>query len=193
MPNFKCTWFFQDTTYNVGFTETWWADAADHDSAEALVHNYVAKRMDLAQDTTFFVNLRIAKTDTPRDSKYYPPASSTPGTINSGSFPVAGVWDCLLIRRDVATYNRFGHIFMHLVPRGIFTGRLYTGILATTPTWLVRYAAWNNEVTGGSYQLRFKSGSTFAYAACVTALQRYRTERRLGRPSDPLRGRRAIA
>jgi hypothetical protein len=190
MANFKCTWFFEDHTYNYGWTESWFVSATDADSANLSVTNYDAKRQAIMMDTSYLVNFRVTNTDAGRDSRFYPITGSGQGTIPTTGNPVAGVWDCLLIRRDRSIGDVLGHMFLHSVPAGIFSGRNYLNGTGTPAAWYTAFTAFKTEVTGGIYLLRKEAGPGTIYVPCTTITPMRRTERRVGRPSDPLRGRR---
>lgn len=194
MATYKITYFFGSSKYNIGWTENWWTSATDAASALATTSSYYTPRKNVLGDDFAIDAHRASNVDSPRDSLYVT-ATSFPilGTVALATYPLAGVWDCLLVRRDIGTNNLIGHMFMHGVPAGIFVGRT----LANPPTpsgWTGLFNAFGTEVTGGNYLLRKKTApTTYTYSQCTTLLQVRRTERRLGRPFDPLHGRRSVA
>ena len=193
MPTFRATWFFQDVTYGYGWTENWWVSATDAPTASVNVTNYASKRLAFMMDTAQWTELRISNIDPPRDSYFVAPASAAFGSIAHATINPAGVWDTLLIRRDIAGNTLLGHQFLHSVPAAIFNGRIYNAGGLPIATWLTPYSAWQTEVQSGTYLLKKKSGSSFVYQACAAITSIRRTERRVGRPFDGLRGRRLTA
>lgn len=193
MATFKGTWFYTNTVYNVGWTENWYITATDAPTAYTLTSNYPTVRKNLAITTTLAQYVRISNIDHPRDS-LITNLNALAGTIVEATYPIAGVWDVLLCRRDVATWNYFNKINFHLVPAFVFVGRIYGPTGAGAAAWNTAFTAYQTEVESGPYVVhRFSPPSTILYAPCQNFTARYRTERRLGRPSDPLRGRRATA
>lgn len=193
MATFKNTWFFSDATYNVGWTESWYVTAADVNAAYTATSNYPSVRKALLMNTSTINYVRCANIDHPRDS-LITTLVGIAGTIVSATYPLAGVWDVLLCRRDVNTWNYFNGLFMRFVPGFVFAGRLYNPTGAGAAAWNTAFTAMQTEVVSGPYLVRkFSPPSSFIYSPCTKFIFRYRTERRLGRPSDPLRGRRATA
>jgi hypothetical protein len=194
MPTFRCTWFFTSDKYQVGWTENWWTTATDAPTASGLVSNYKVVRAALLSDAAKIITVRIASVDHPRDSFFAPTGYPVAGGIAEATYPLAGVWDALLCRRDLAFYNLLGHIFLHFVPAGIFVGRVYTPGSGTPSSWPSAFTAFGNEITvGGPYLLRKSTGGVITYPQCTYFNGQRRTERRLGRPFDALHGRRLVA
>ena len=191
MAIYKATWFGQDNTYQVGWTENWWLNAASASAAYAAVSGYTTARLPLMMNTAFFTFVRIANVDHPRDSQVTN-LSPTVGSIVSATYPPAGPWDSLLVRRDAAANSVFGHMFLRSVPQAIFTGRTYVGSVSA-PVWSPAYTTFQTAVTSGVYLLRQLISGTPSYPPCTQFIPMRRTERRIGRPFDALRGRRATA
>jgi hypothetical protein len=193
MAVFKGTWFYYDTEDTVGWTETWWGNASDFTSAVALFNGYAPVRQALMYSTSFITQVRISNVDSPRDSLIIPTAGLN-GPWVTATTPRAGIWDCLLLRRDAVANNVFGHLFLHLIPAGVFVGRTYGPVAPVSTSWNPAFAAFQAYVTAGNLLLRKRvPPAAPTYPPCTQCIPRYRTERRLGRPSDPLRGRRAVA
>jgi hypothetical protein len=193
MPYFKATWFFTDIIDTVGWTENWWVFTTDAAAALTVVSNYATVRAALLLDSTSITAIRVSSVGMPRDSLYLGTGLPVAGTIGRISNPLAGVWDVLLCRRDVANNNLLGHMSLHMVPGSIFAGRVYVPGGASSIGWAAKFTAFGVEVTNGNYLLRQKSGVTWGYIPCTTFLGVRRSERRLGRPFDGLRGRRLVA
>jgi len=194
MADFRATWFFNDAVDNVGWTENWWISATDAPSALAIVANYQVVRSNLLLDSSAITAIRICNVNAPRDSYYDPTGLPVAGTIARATYPLAGVWDCLLCRRDSALNNVLGHLFLHMVPAAIFTGRVYNPGAVSGVGWIAKFAAFVAEVTGGGYLLRTNpAGGPITYPVTNVFLGLRRSERKLGRPFDALRGRRAVA
>jgi hypothetical protein len=194
MANYKATIFFRDTTYNIGWTETWWLSATDPETALTQLANYPTVRKALLMSTSSMVAIRVSNVDHGRDSTYQTTGFPIAGTVNSTTYPIAGVWDCLLCRRDNNLGNTLGHVFLRTVPAGIFLGRDYAPGNISAIGWVAAFAAFVTEVTSGTYFMKDKlSGGGFGYQLCTQFVGMRRTERRLGRPFDALRGRRAVA
>lgn len=189
MPTYKVTYVFADNVNGVGWSEGWWAQGADAVSAGATQGNYPTVRLPLLMDTARITAIRVSNVDKPRDSVYLVLGSNPVGTIPSATRKAAGVWDCLLVKRDVTAGTLQGHMFLRMVPGDIFTGRLYTGQNLPPANWQTMFTAWVTELTGGAYFLRKKAGGITTYVACQAVTPERRTERKLGRPFDALRGR----
>jgi len=195
MATYKMTFFLQNSVDNTGWTENWWTLATDAVTALGNVNNYLTVRAATLLDSCSIVALRACNVDTPRDSLYLGTSLPIAGTIARATYPAAGTWDCLLCRRDITLNNLIGHMFMHGVPAAIFTGRAYTPAAVSGLNWVVKFANFVTELTSGPYYLRKKQTGPppFTYGECVTFLGIRRTEHKLGRPFDALRGRRAVA
>lgn len=194
MATFKVTWFFEDNTDLTGWTENWWVSATSAADALTTVNGYKVARTNLLLDTTTLNAVRACSIDPTRDSTFDTASLPMQGTIPRATYPSAGVWDCLLCRRDISSGVILGHMFMHQVPAGIFVGRAYDPALISALGWVAKFAAFVTEVTGGNYLLRSRTGGgSVVYTVCTTFTGLRRTERRLGRPFDALRGRRAVA
>lgn len=193
MAFYKATWFLQSNPYAVGWTENWWVSASTAVDALANVANYKTVRAALLSDQAQITTLRVSNVDPPRDSLFDSTGLPLAGGILAASFPIAGVWDALLCRRDITLNTLLGHMFMHFVPANIFTGRAYNPGGGSGESWATKFAAFQTEVTSGAYFLREKGVSGFNYLPCSTFFGQRRTEHKLGRPSDGLRGRRAVA
>jgi hypothetical protein len=190
MPTYKTTWFFDDPTYNIGWTESWWCNGTNASSAQATVALYGSKRLACLMDTSRLVNTRCSMVGKPRDATYFAPSSAIHGSIPSAGNPLAGVWDCLLCHRDIDASTVLGHFFMHMVPASIFQGRLFLFASALPAAWLTAYLAFQTEITSGAYYLRTKSAGNVVYVSCTRFGGDRRTTRKLGRPFDALHGRR---
>lgn len=194
MPNFRCTWYFTSSEYQVGWTETWWTTATDAPTADTAVQHYRTTRAALLSDAASIVALRISSVDHARDSYYSTYSFPVVGGIAEATYPIAGVWDALLLRRDTLSYNVLGHMFMHFVPAGIFTGRVYTPTVVSGIGWAAKIAAFNTEIIAlSAYLLRKNTAGVITYPSCQYLQPLRRTERRLGRPFDALHGRRLVA
>lgn len=193
MAKFKMTWFFEDSVDSVGWSENWWVEAADNVTAISDVSAYSALRAALLLDSSSIVAVRACNVDGRRDSYFQQSGLPVNGTIVRATYPLAGVWDCLLCRRDVVTSDQLGHMFLHIVPAGIFIGRKYVPGNVTGIGWIAKFNAFDAEVTSGTYLLRQVRPTFTLYPPCTYFAGIRRTERRLGRPFDALRGRRAVA
>jgi hypothetical protein len=192
MPNFRVTGFYQDTTDLVGWSETWIVQAADAPTAANQYASVQTLANPLRFTTTSITAVRSSNIDAPRDSFYPVLGSGTAGTISRATHPPAGVWDTLLFRWDAASNNFFNKKFFHEVPGDIFNGRVYVGNAAYWNTPFAAYIAALVSPSNGIMVRKRQAGvPVFAALSAVTPLRR--TERRLGRPFDALRGRRAIA
>lgn len=195
MPNWHVTFFYTDTLENVGWTENWWYSGTLSTSVTADAITYAQARMLLAMDTSFLNQIRVCNVDPPRDSLYLDLTGVTglQGNYNHTTVPPAGLGDALLIRRDVATRNLFGHIFLRSTPAAIFNGRTYPS--AALPTgWATNFAAFVALFTPTSnWLLRQLVAGVVTYPSVRVFIPIRRTTRRVGRPFDSLRGRRAIA
>lgn len=190
MPEFKATLFFQNPTNSTGWTENWYLNSGSYLSAEASVVAYIAARVACLLDTTSITAVRIANVDPPRDSQLFTLVAGNQGTIVSATYPSAGVWDCLLVSLQNASFNLFGHLFMHDVPAGIFVGRTYVPNSVPAIGWVAKKTALDAAIVAAAFQ-RKKKGPTYEVITSSPGLRR--TEHRLGRPFDTLRGRRSVA
>ena len=195
MATWHVTFFFTDTLENTGWTENWWYTSTLASGVTADAITYAQARMLLAMNTSFLNQIRVSNVDPPRDSLYIDLSAVTglQGNYDHTTVPAAGLGDALLIRRDVLTQNLFGHMFLRSVPAGIFTGRTYPG--SPLPTgWGTNFAAFRALFTPTSnWLLRQVVGGVVTYPGCRVFIPIRRTTRRIGRPFDSLRGRRAIA
>jgi len=194
MAIFKATWFFTSSKYQVGWTENWWTSAVDAPTAAGQVANYKNVRKALLSDAAQITQVRLASVDHPRDSYFDTIGVPVTGTLAEATYPIAGVWDALLIRRDVNAYNFLGHLFLHFIPAGIMVGRVYTPASGTPASWPSAFTSYGNEIAAaGAYLLRKNTAGVITYPPCTFLIGLRRTERRLGRPFDALHGRRSVA
>lgn len=194
MPQYKATWFFTSQKYAVGWSESWYTNANDPIVAQTNVANYLPKRIACLSDAALCQALRIARDGAPRDSTFMAFSTANVGLYPEATNPIAGVWDCLLCRRDVFDGSLLGHFFMRFVPAGIFNGRLYVEKTTSPATWESAFKAFGTEVTNGNYEI-FKAATPIAgdFVAPFSFQGVRRTERKIGRPFDLLRGRRRAA
>jgi len=192
MAKFKCTFVMQDTLWDTGFTHTWWVDEEDSSVALTTVYPYWQKLRALISDTIFLTDLRASNVDPPRDSEHRGPSTGEEhGTIDHTTTPILTYSEALLVRRDQATGNVFGHSFLHGVPIAEFTGRKYT---PPAGTWLTAFQALVTLVTNTQFLLRkVGAGGAITYPICGRYIGMRLTKHAVGRPFDLLRGRRRIA
>lgn len=194
MPFFRVTWVFKDQTYDVGWSETLLVQATDANDADTQSSGYHTKRLALTYAHVLAQFKRVCNIDHPRDSRIFPFPTSTTGILNEATNPMAGLFDVLVCRRDVAAGTFLGRMFMRMVPMGIFIGRIYSESGSMIPpNWNADILSFSTEVASGKYYLNKKSGASYAPVAITNFLPEYRGERKLGRPFDRLRGRRAVA
>jgi hypothetical protein len=195
VPTAKITAFFRDSLNNIGWTENWYS-ASSGDSITFLNNwdsSILAPRKALANDTIFIDALRMSLVDHPRDSVILSPVVNNQGTVVSATHKPVGPWDALLIRQESTTYNVFSHTFLRGTNVDIYNGRTYL----STGTWPAAYKvlldAYYNALVAGTALLRKNTGGTITYPPLNSWAYLRRTERKAGRPFDPLRGRRAVA
>jgi hypothetical protein len=193
MATYKITFVFGSSVNAVGWTENWWVNAADANAAVNSVTNYLTVRKALMLDTAAITNIRASNIDKNRDGILASVGGAT-GIIPSATQPPAGIWDCLLCRRDDATHTAIGHMFLHLVPSVIFNGRVYVPNPAGYAAWAAAMTAFQTEVKNGTYLVRKRTApNTYSYVPCGFFDGTRRTSRKLGRPFDALHGRRQVA
>lgn len=179
---------------NVGWSESFYDNASSLSVATSDFTTLMTNRTGIMLATTVSDGYRISNVDHPRDGVVSgPPAGTTPGLLTGPGFTPAGVWDCLLVRLDVAGLTAFNKRFLHMMPAQVFLGRTYLGAAAPAP-WPANMALWLNLLAAGTiWQVRKVVAGSPVYTPITQAVPQRRTERRLGRPFDTLRGRRAIA
>lgn len=192
MPFVKTTWFFRDSVNNVGWTESWWSNSTDTPTASAAFTGVIPARLALLEDTCFLDFQRCSNVDHPRDS-YVTVATTTQGTVSHVTHPAAGPWDAMLIRREAASNDVFGKIFMHGVQLDLFLGRALNIGNAAYTAWLLAFSSYITALQGIPALLRKVVAGTPTYPALSRAVTVRRTEHKVGRPFDGLRGRRAVA
>jgi hypothetical protein len=192
MPQYKVTFFFQDNTNQTGWTESWWSTNTDGVSALTAWNPTFTARLALLMNYCQITEVRVANVDHPRDSIYAGYAPGT-GTISNTSHPGCGPWDALLVRRDVAPLTLFGHVFMRGIPQAIFTGRVYGSADSYMATWTANFTTWRSALLAIPAQLRKGTTTPPTYPNMTDLFGIRRTERRVGRPFDALRGRRSVA
>jgi hypothetical protein len=191
MPVYRVTWFFADPVNNVGWTETFQNTAPDGTTALNNLSNYATVRKALLMDTAKITAIRACKADKPRDSLFSSVALPISGTIDHTAHPQMGINDCLLVAWSDVTDRLFSHTFMHEVPAAIFTGRLY--VPAGLSGWAASMTAYINEVEGGQYAKDMIIGGMPVSTIIDYGIAKRWTSRKMGRPLDALRGRRAVA
>jgi hypothetical protein len=191
-PFQKTTFFFQDNVNNCGWTESWYWVQANTNAALVAATPLVPLRAALLMDTCTIVALRATTLGPPRDSLFLQTGVPLAGTIAHSSYPAAGPWDALLIRKDNdGTF--LNKVFMHGVPLGIFVGRQYQNTVAPGIVFQTNISAYLSAASAAGASVRKIVSGTPIYASVLTFQPLRRTEHRIGRPSDPLRGRRAVA
>jgi hypothetical protein len=191
-PYQKTTFFFLDNVNNCGWTESWYWVLASANAALTAAVTLITTRVALLMDTCQLTTIRSVTVGPPRDSLFAASGVPALGTILHGSFPAAGPWDALLIRKDNdGTY--FNKVFMHGVPVGIFTGRNYQNTVAPGIAFQTALAAYLTAANGAGASVRKIASSVVLVAPVLSYAPVRRTEHRIGRPFDPLRGRRAVA
>lgn len=196
MPNYRCTAFFQDPTYQVGWSETYFLGSSDHLTCATTFATYIPTRVALMMDTSFIVAIRICDVSSARDSLMTPvPASAGQGTYNHSSVPFAGVDSCLLVRLEEGIdFSAFNKKFLHSVPANIFNGRIYLSTSAPSP-WPANfstYQAWLLN-SANNVLVRKKISGVYNYTAIGQVSGERWSSRKLGRPFGTLVGKRAIA
>jgi hypothetical protein len=190
MANYKITQFFTDAVNQTGWSESWYISAASAAAGLTAFAPVATARQALLNDVASLFAIRASNVDTPRDSLYQASGLPLVGSIATATYPLAGVWDCLLVTAQNTTNNLFGHIFMHDVPAGIFVGRVYVPSHTSGINWVTNFATWQTALVTATILKRAKGP---VYDAVTSVIGQRRTERRLGRPFDALRGRRVVA
>jgi hypothetical protein len=190
MAIYKLTQFFTDAVYQTGWTESWYISGSSASGCLSTFAAVATARQALLMDSSSIFAIRASNVDTPRDSLYLSSGLPLVGTIVSATYPIAGVWDCLLVTLQSSTLNMFGHVFMHSVPAGIFVGRVYVPTHTSGIGWVANFAAWVSAIVTANLLKRQKGP---LYNPVISVIGTRRTERRLGRPFDALRGRRSVA
>lgn len=193
MATYRITMFFQDNVNVTGWTENWWVNAANGPAALTAFSGVYTSRVALLMDTCQMTTARASNVDHPRDSDYLNVGIPVLGTIAHATYPAAGPWDALLVRRDVSTNDLIGHIFMHGVPAGIFTGRIWQVTVAPGITFAANLTNYQTSLVSASALLRKGPATAYTYPPCTVILGLRRTQHKVGRPFDQLRGRRAVA
>lgn len=193
MSTYKMTTFFQDNVNQTGWTESWWISAATGAAALTAWGPIPALRAALLMDTCQINNIRAAAVGPPRDSQFYVGTIPVVGTILHATYPACGPWDALLVRRDISTNTLLGHIFMHGIPVGLFNGRVYQNTVAPGIAFNTALAAYGVGLIAAAALCRQFTGGTISYPALTQIAPIRRTEHKVGRPFDGLRGRRAVA
>jgi hypothetical protein len=192
MPFFKGVYTFENSDADVGWTHSWWTSAADWPTAGAQLAGHGQKYMAMCTANIHWRSLRISNVDHQRDSFYFNIAGTPPndGQIAWPLHPDIGYDEALLARRDNSVIESlFGHLFLHGLPKEITLGRVF--VPAGLAGWAAAYAAWQTEIEGGNYLIRKKNAvGPPSYVLCDTISIIRVTTHRVGRPFDPLRGRR---
>jgi len=194
MPT-KFTAFFRDTLNTIGWTESYYTPSGSVTTAALNAYDtgVLAFRKACLSDTCFVDALRLSNTDHPRDSLILAPPVNQQGTIASATHKPVGPWDALLIRQEGPTSNVFSHLFMRGCPQEIFNGRFYVPIGTFPATFKTALDAYYAALISQGLALRKVVGGTPTYPLLTSQAYLRRTERKAGRPFDPLRGRRAVA
>jgi len=197
MPDFQVVFVYENTRDAVGYTHTWYTEAADKAAAHTATIDWWPKVRNLLMDYTFLRQKRISEVGKPRDSKFFPVpgAGDNNGSFASATIPSVGYAECLLIRRDSFVGGEFAHLFLHDVPQAIFDRRQYPG--AVMPVgWTTAFADLQTLVTTGAYMLKVKDTTVsrgFSLVDCETFDPIGETTRKVGRPFDRIHGKRRIA
>jgi hypothetical protein len=193
MPLQKGTFFISDLTNNVGWTESWYFNQASTASALSSLGTLIGPRVALLMDTCQIIAARVVTVGPPRDSLFASTGIPANGTILHATYPAAGPWDCLLCRKDSTDGTYFNKIFMHGVPVGIFNGRYYQDSVAPGVAFQTSLTAYLTAAVAAGALVRKGPASAPVTANIAVLIPIRRTEHRLGRPFDELRGRRAVA
>lgn len=190
---YRVTTFYLDTVNNVGWTENWWTNASGTADSIAIAWRTTLStlRGALLLDTCKILSWRACNVDHPRDSYFSADGSS--GAISHTAQSPDAPWSCLQLRRDVVTFNLFGHIFMRGVPQTIFVGRVYTPGSGYGVTFDANLAAWRTSLLTLQAALRKGPAPGYTYPLFQNFYGGVRSERKPGRPFDTFRGRRAVA
>lgn len=192
MAIYKATFVFKDNVNNVGWTESWWSNHADIYAAASAWLAAATPRLTLLEDTCIMQAVRVSNVDHPRDSKVEIPSPNV-GGVSHSSHPACGPWDALLVRRDNILWNVFGKIFMHGIQQDLFVGRDVAVGTAPATAFLASLSSYGTNLGLIPALLRKVVGGVATYPAFTDFRAIRRTEHRVGRPFDGLRGRRAVA
>lgn len=192
MPDYRGTWFFTDTVDNTGWTETWILSGSDPAAAYATAAGYEAARALLAFDSVKITACRICNIDPPRDHVIITAGFPYTGSLARATVKYAGISDCLLIGLENSADNAFWHMFLRSMPAEQFTGRIYNA--GATPTgWHTALLAYLTILKNGAFNRQRFDGTSRVVNVIENAYPLRWTSRKLGRPFDTLRGRRAVA
>lgn len=192
MATYRVTEFFFDTINDVGWTENWWVAGSTADGVASTWESAVTpSRLALLLDTCKILTTRACNVDHPRDSAFNNTHAGS-GTISHSAQSPDAPWSALLIRRDVATNNLFGHIFMRGIPQTIFVGRVYTPGSGYGVTFDANLLSYKTALISNTALLR-KGPPPYTYPQFQTFSGLIRVERKPGRPFGLFRGRRATA
>jgi hypothetical protein len=195
MPNGKgaiaITEFYRDEVNATGWTNKWWTTAATLDEAVTSWQPVISARASLMCTTCGITQIRASWIDHPRDSFWYTPPNGR-GTIPTTANPPLGPWEALLVRRDTSNHDVLGFLFMHGVPQTIFAGRNYDPTASYGPTWEGDMTNWLAALIAAAALIR-KGPKPGTFVGLANLTSRYKTRHAVGRPFDPLRGRRRIA
>lgn len=192
MATFKVTQFFTDTSKNIGWSESWWNNQANAAAVVTAWAPIITARAALCNTNVIITGFRVSNVDKPRDSLFGGTAG-TAGTMTLVAKVSTGPWDAMLVRRDIATNDLLGHVFMHSLTTTLFNGRLLNTGNADLTAWLAALVVYQNALIAAVALCRKIVSNTPTYPNLTTLTALRLTEHKVGRPFDQLRGRRAVA
>jgi len=188
MPNFKCTYMFNDAAASFGWSETWYSkDVADYAAAETLAIGYFPVRQAVLVDRCKLLAVRISSVEVVHDSLIKKPTDGT-GDVTSTSDTVVQPWTALLSRNQATALYR-GRTYFHGVLEDTFdSGRDYDATNAQATAWTALKA-----FILANFALRHNAPpDPVSYEQFTEIILLRQVNRKVGRPFGLLRGRRKI-
>lgn len=187
MANFATTLFLGDLTNSLGWSETYYRIAADHDEALANGALLVTARVGILLDVYQVRGFRVSDFAVPGDSRIS--TVVTPGDIDAAVRKPSDPWTALNLRLE-AGGNRRGRKFLHGIPQDFFkAGREYDATNASNADLIT----FMTHLTA-NYQLKFKAAAgppiVYGFQAFTNANPVGQTKHEIGRPFGLLVGRR---
>lgn len=194
MPMFQCTWFFENTLTNVGWSEPYLVQESDYVPAQAVMDTLNPLRLACMTSNNYIRSLRVSNIALRGDALVANYGNAAVGGIDPTAHPDAGPFDACLLRKDTDPPIYHGFLYLRGIPEDTFVGRQLkaNGFIELGP--LPDFIA--GILAGPFFFRHLQQGhpvSDATYPAITAMSGVRRVSRRIGRPFDQLRGRRRIA
>jgi hypothetical protein len=186
MPNFQQTLFLGDEGGTYGWSEPYYATYVDIDAAKIGLDALCTARAEVLTDLHQVVAGRVSDVDVLNDSLL---AEDLPidGAIAATSVTAVDPWTALMVRIESTSAHRGRHFFHGVLEDTFLPNRSYDPANPNNAAWVT----WMTYLIDNTL-LRYKLAGVPVYGVVTNAILQREVEKKVGRPFNLLRGRRAI-